>query len=422
MENLNRVKEILSFIETSVTQFHFVAKASSFLSENGFILLDETKPFNLEKGKSYYLVRNSSSLIAFRIPERFESFHIVSAHTDSPVLKIKGDPEVKGNNVPVRLNVESYGGLLLFPWFDRPLSIAGRVFVKSGASIKEVLVNLDPFRLVIPSVAIHQKRESNDGWKISVQKDMLPLFSQSDDASFISFVAEKLGILKDDIIDMELNLYPTTEAMVWGKDNEFISCARLDDLECATTALFSLITSECKSQIPVCALFDNEETGSGTKQGALSDFLFNTLKRVSLSLGINEEEFYMLLSSTRMLSADNGHAVHPALPEKSDITNRVELNNGILVKYSSNQKYTTDGESGAWIKNFMKNNDIKYQNFYNHSDYPGGSTLGNLSAQKVSVRTCDIGLAQLGMHSPYETAGSKDLKELEKLFTLFLSV
>lgn len=416
---IRRAEELISFLNDCPTHFHFVNKACSILEENGFIKLDETKRFSLERGKSYFVTRNSSALIAFRVPESFDRIHIVSAHTDSPCFRIKGKPELKNGELPNRLNVETYGGLLLSPWFDRPLSIAGRVFVKGEDGIEEKLVKLDT-KVLIPNLAIHQNREANTGWKISVQKEMLPIYSE-EGLSLIDEVACKLSICKEDILDMDLYLSNDVDGMIWGKDNAFFSASRIDDLECAYASVAALTENGYRDGlISMIALFDNEETGSGTKQGALSDFLGNTISRIASSLGLDDEEKIMLTASSRMVSADNAHAVHPAWGEKADVSNKVYMNKGVVIKYAANQKYTTDGESGAFIKDLMDRNGIPHQDFYNNSDVNGGSTLGNLSSQKVSIRTCDIGMAQLAMHSPYETAGVKDAAILVDFFKAFL--
>ncbi len=285
--------------------------------------------------------------------------------------------------------------------------------------MEEKLINLgQKLTVVIPNLAIHQNREANSGWKISVQKEMLPLFGDGNE-NFLSYVAQAAECREEDLLDFELFLYNRTTPAFFGADNAFFASPKIDDLGCAWTALESLLVSEPKDKIAMAAVFDNEETGSGTKQGALSDFLLATIDRIAMSFQLNTEEKYMLLASSRMISADNGHAVHPNYAEKSDITNRPRMNGGVLLKYSANQKYTTDGESGAFVRLLMENNNIPYQVFHNNSDVAGGSTLGNLSSQKVSIKTCDVGCAQLAMHSSYESAGTKDTSALMDLFKAF---
>lgn len=416
---LTDTRRLLNFIMLSPSPFHAVSMAASELEAAGFIPLDERKPFSIKRGNSYYVKRNSSALIAFTVPSSFSGFHIVSAHTDSPCLKIKWNPEVKAQGMPTRLNVETYGGLLLQSWFDRPLSIAGRVFIKRNGKVEEKLVNMgQKMTLVIPNLAIHQNREANNGWKISVQKEMLPLFSDGD-VSFLDEVASSAECRKEDLLDYDLFLYNKTAPVFWGAEGEYFSSPKIDDLGCAWSALEALKTTAPTGKISMCALFDNEETGSGTKQGALSDFLLSVTERIMESLGMGVEEKYIQYADSRMISADNGHAVHPAWKEKSDVTNLPRMNGGVLLKYSASQKYTTDAESGAYVKNLMENNNIPYQVFHNNSDVAGGSTLGNLSSQKVSIRTCDVGVAQLAMHSSYESAGTKDTTALLSLFSSF---
>ncbi len=420
-ESLLAAERLMSFISSSPSPYHTVDNAKKRLLESGFIPLDEKKPFGVERGKSYFVKRSSSALIAFRVPDTPRYFRIVAAHTDSPCFKIKWNPVVKGKGMPSRLNVESYGGLLLYTWFDKPLSAAGRVFYKKDGEITEKHVDLSPvLDLVIPSLAIHQNREANNGWKISVQKEMLPIFSDGDD-EFLTLLSSFCGCDSEDIMDCDLFLYNRTAPVFSGVNREYFSSPKIDDLECAFTALEAITSTRSRDCLSMVALFDNEETGSGTKEGALSDFLQSVIERISLSLGWNSEEKYMALASSFMLSADNGHAVHPSYPEKSDVTNRPRMNGGILLKYASSQKYTTSGESGAWTRDLMERNGIPYQIFYNNSDMAGGSTLGNLSTQKVSIRTSDIGSAQLAMHSSYETAGTEDVLTMEKLFRAFLS-
>ncbi|MBS7378096.1 MAG: M18 family aminopeptidase [Sphaerochaetaceae bacterium] len=416
---LTDTRNLMTYILMSPSPFHAVAVAAKELEEKGFIALDEKKPFSVKRGGSYFVTRNSSALIAFRIPQSFKGFHISSAHTDAPCLKIKWNPDVKAKGLPSRLNVETYGGLLLQSWFDRPLSIAGRVYIKRGDRSEEKLVNMgQKYTVLIPNLAIHQNREANNGWKISVQKEMLPLFSDSD-LSFMDALALSSECRKEDILDYELFLYNRTSPTFWGAEGEYFSSPKIDDLGCAWSALEALKNSQPKDHIALCALFDNEETGSGTKQGALSDFLYSVTQRIMASLGLGEEERYMMYASSRMVSADNGHAVHPAWKEKSDITNMPRMNGGVLVKYSASQKYTTDGESGAYIRSLMERNSIPYQVFHNNSDVAGGSTLGNLSSQKVSISTCDVGCAQLSMHSSYESGGTKDTSALLSMFSAF---
>lgn len=417
-ETLLRTEELIDYISSSPSPFHAVENARGMLIDAGYTELNESRPFNVKRGGRYFVTRATSALIAFTVPENPSSFHIVAAHTDSPCFKIKWNPVVYGKDVPSRLNTETYGGLLIYTWFDRPLSVAGRVFTRKG----EILVDFnDKLNLVIPSLAIHQNREANNGWKISPQKEMLPLIGDSE-VDFMKIISEKCNCDRDDIIDYDLFLYNNTPAFFSGADKEYFSSSKIDDLECAYTSLKGLLSGKSDSFINMVTLFDNEETGSGTRQGALSDFLNATVERIALSLGWNSEEKYIALSSSFMLSADNGHAVHPAYPEKSDITNHPRMNGGVLLKYAASQKYTTNAETGAFVRTLLEKNNIPYQIFFNHSDLPGGSTLGNLSTEKVSIPTADVGVAQLAMHSSYETAGTEDVKTLIDFFSSFFAL
>ena len=421
-ECINTTKRLLDFISKSPSSYHVVKNAKDILKQNGFVELFEDRPFNLKKGGSYFVSRSSSSLIAFSIPNPPKAFNIVASHTDSPALKLKWNAQTETPNMPKRLNTEGYGGLLLYSWLDRPLSISGRVYVKNGEKIEEKLIDLsNRLNLIIPSLAIHQNREANNGWKISIQKEMLPLITDGE-GNYLETIAKTLGVKKEEIIDYDLFLYSLTPPTFSGLDNQYFSSSRIDDEECVYLSIEALVEAKSKNIISLIALFDNEETGSGTRDGALSDFLVSTINRISSSLEWSEEERYIALARSFMLSADNGHAVHPAYPEKSDITNRPRMNGGVLLKYAASQKYTTNGETGAFVRELLEKNNIPYQVFFNHSDYPGGSTLGNLSTQKVSIKTCDVGVAQLAMHSSYETAGTKDSLYLKELFKAFFSL
>ncbi|MDY5931112.1 MAG: M18 family aminopeptidase [Candidatus Ornithospirochaeta sp.] len=419
MTENNMLKDLLSFISSSPSQFHAVDSMKRMLSAAGFAELDERKRYSLKRGGAYYVSRNSSSLIAFRIPEGgFSSYSVISAHTDSPTFRLKPNPEVSASGYTV-LNAEGYGGMLISSWFDRPLSIAGRAFVLEDGSIKEHLVSFDRDLVMIPSLAIHQNREANKGINYSIQKEVRPLIAEGE-CSIDGLIAECLGVERKSILSSDLFLVNRTAPSVWGACGEFFSSPRIDDLECAYTAVRAIIESSSSDKLQIAALFDNEEVGSGTKQGALSDFLYQTIQRIMISLSVDEEERMMIQSSSFMLSADNGHAVHPNYPEKSDIVNHPRLNGGVLLKLSANQKYTTDGESYGFARFILERNSIPYQDFVNNSDVPGGSTLGNLSTQKVSIRTADVGLAQLAMHSSYESAGSRDIEHLYRFFRAFL--
>lgn len=404
------VEELFSFIESSPSVFHAIDYMKKMLDEEGYIHLLEGSRWELQAGGKYYVIRNGSSIIAFRIPKReFRGFQIFASHSDSPSFKIKENPEMDVDGVYVKLNVEKYGGMMCAPWFDRPLSVAGRLLVKEEGKIVTKLVSVDRDLLLIPNLAIHMDRGVNDGHKYNVQKELLPLYGLEEaKGTFMQKIAEAAGVKQEDIIGNDLFLYNRMKGSVWGADQEFISIGKLDDLQCAFGSIKGFLAAEDGESIPVHCVFDNEEVGSSTKQGAASTFLRDTLTRINESLGRTAGEYCQALASSFMVSADNGHAVHPNYTEKACPTNRPYLNKGIVIKYSANQKYTTDGVAAALFEEICGRAEVPYQVFFNRSDVPGGSTLGNISGNQVAVNCVDTGLPQLSMHSPYETAGVKD--------------
>ena len=386
------------------------------LEKEGYKELKEEEHWEIIPGGNYYVTRNNSALIAFSIPKKpVWKFHIMASHSDSPALKIKENPEIEVEKAYIKLNVERYGGMLLAPWFDRPLSVAGRLIVRKDGEIQEKLVTVDKDLLIIPNLAIHMNREVNDGYKYNVQKDMLPLYSSYEGkGSFMKQVAAEAGVEEKDILGHDLFLYDRTAGTIWGADEEFVSAPRLDDIQCAFASFEGFLRGEHKKSIAVHCVLDNEEVGSSTKQGAASTFLKDTLKRINMGLGRTEEEYLMALADSFMVSADNAHALHPNHTDKTDPVNRPVINGGIVIKYNANQKYCTDGVSAAIFKDICDKAGVPYQTFVNRSDMAGGSTLGNISNTQVPMKTVDIGLAQLAMHSVYETAGVKDTENLAK--------
>ena len=317
---------------------------------------------------------------------------------------------------------EKYGGMICAPWFDRPLSIAGRLVVSEGSRLVSKLVNVDRDLVMIPNLAIHMNRQVNDGYAYNAQKDMLPVFGSLEaKGTFMSLIAEAAGVKEEDILGHDLFLYNRQPGTIWGADETFLSCGRLDDLQCAFSSVKAVIEGENSSSISVAAIFDNEEVGSGTKQGADSTFLKDVLERINDSLGRTREQYLMAVASSFMISADNAHAVHPNHADVADPTNRPAINEGIVIKYNANQKYTTDAVSAAVFKALCKKVQVPVQTFTNRSDIAGGSTLGNISNAHVSLNTVDIGLPQFAMHSPYETAGVKDTCYLIKAATEFFN-
>lgn len=417
-------KELLAFIEKSPSTFHVIANVKEMLEAEGFEELREHQTWNLKKGGHYYVTRNGSSLIAFKVPQKeFCGFHIMASHSDAPTFRIKENGEISVEKLYTKLNVEKYGGMLMAPWFDRPLSIAGRVLVQEENRIVTKLVSIDRDLVLIPNLAIHMNREANEGYKYNPQVDMLPLFGdETAKDALMDLVAQAAGVAKDAIVGRELFLYNRMKGTIWGAGREFISSPKLDDLQCAYSSVKGFLKGKNEHTALVCCIFDNEEVGSGTKQGAAATFLKDTLQRMNRSLGGSEEEYLKAVASSFMISADNGHAVHPNHPEKTDPTNRPKMNGGILIKHSANQKYTTDAVSAALLRMICEKAQVPYQDFLNRSDMLGGSTLGNISNMQVALNTADIGVAQLAMHSPYETGGVKDTYYLQKMAETFYSL
>lgn len=403
-------ESLLDFIKKSPTAFQATAEMQKKFTENGYQLLSELEHWILQPGGKYVVTRNHSALITFSIPQKeSRKFHIIASHSDSPTFKIKENPEIRVDNAYTKLNVEGYGGMLMAPWFDRPLSLAGRVIVRCDGSLKEELVNIDRDLVMIPSLAIHMNREANKGVSYNPQKDLLPLLGCGDSKpELFNIIAEELKVSTEDILAHDLFLYNRMEGTIWGADREFVSAPRLDDLQCAFASMEGMLAGKHEESIAVHGVLDNEEVGSGTKQGAASTFLKDTLRRINDGLGRTYEEYLMALADSFMISADNAHALHPNYIEKADPVNRPLPNKGIVIKYNANQKYCTDAVSAAKFKDLCDRAGVKYQTFVNRSDVPGGSTLGNISNTQVPMNTVDIGLPQLAMHSPYETAGVED--------------
>ena len=415
-------ESLLAFIKKSPTAFQATAEMEKKFAENGYQLLSEQEYWKLQPGGKYIVTRNHSALIAFSIPKKeCRKFHIIASHSDSPAFKIKENPEMRVENAYTKLNVEGYGGMLMAPWFDRPLSVAGRVVVRRDGSLKEELVNIDRDLVMIPSLAIHMNREANKGVSYNPQKDLLPLLGCGDSKpELLKIVAEEIKVKEEDILAHDLFLYNRMEGTIWGADREFVSAPRLDDLQCAFASMEGMLAGKHEKSIAVHCVLDNEEVGSGTKQGAASTFLKDTLLRINMGLGRTYEEYLMTLAGSFMVSADNAHALHPNYTDKTDPTNHPVLNKGIVIKFNANQKYCTDAVSAAIFKELCTKAGVPYQTFVNRSDIAGGSTLGNISNTQVPMNTVDIGLPQLAMHSPYETAGVKDTEYLvraaEELF------
>lgn len=413
-------RDLIHFIAKSPSTFHAVRGIKAALLYAGFTEIREEDTWQIEKGGKYVVTRNGSALMAFTVPEEgAEAFHITASHCDSPTFKIKENPEI-ADGPYVKLNVEGYGGMIMSTWLDRPLSVAGRLLVTENGHLAEKLVAIDGTMLVIPSVAIHMDRSVNQHKEWKVQKDMLPLYGMTGAKTpFMDVIAVAAKVRAEDILAHDLILYSRVPGTIWGEEREFISSPKLDDLQCAFACFRGFTQGQKKKYISVYALFDNEEVGSATSQGAGSTFLANTLERLARSLGYSYDETMAMIARSFMISADNAHSVHPNHPEYADPVNRPVINGGIVIKYSAAQKYATNAFSAAYFKKLCKDHDIPTQTFTNHSDNPSGSTLGNISNTVIAIPTVDIGLPQLAMHSSYETAGVKDTAYLVDAVTKF---
>lgn len=414
-------EKLLEFIDRSPSCYQAVENVQELLKKSGYIELRECDKWELAYGQKYYVNRNESSIIAFHLPKgEAKGFHIIASHSDSPCFKVKETPEMVVENQYVKLNVERYGGMIMSTWLDRPLSIAGRVVVSNNGRMESKMVSIDRDLLIIPNIAVHMNRDINKGVEYNAQTDMLPLFGGIESKeTFDKLIAEAAGVKAEDILGSDLFLYNRENGKVFGAAEEFIAAPRLDDLECVFASATALTETTPDSYVNLIAVFDNEEVGSLTRQGAASTFLQDILKRVAEALKLTESDYLRMIAESFMISADNAHAVHPNQPDKADPTNRPYLNGGIVIKHHGSRKYTTDAMSAAMMKQICKKAGVPYQSYANRSDIAGGSTLGNISAAQVPVNTVDIGLAQLAMHSANETAGSKDVEYLVKAMTSF---
>lgn len=426
------IDRLLTFLDASPVNFLAVKNIVDKLEDAGFKCIDPTLPIgNIKPGDKIYVTKNDSSVYAFHIGNKSlaeEGFNMICAHCDSPTFRIKPNAEITGDGNIVKLNTEVYGGPILSTWFDRPLTIAGRVIVKSNdvMSPKTMLLHIKRPLLQISNLAIHFNRQVNDGVKLSRQKDMLPIFGIVNDQlekgnMLINLICEELKINKNDILDFDLYLADATPACTFGIHNEFISSGRLDDLSMCYAGLEALIASPCSNKTKVLAIFDNEETGSQTKQGAGSPFLASIIKRIAMAQGGNEESFWQAVERAFMISADNAHAWHPNYSEKYDPTNHPVLGGGPVIKFNAAQKYASDAVSAAIFASICNEAKVPCQRFVNHSDVAGGSTLGNILAASIPLRGVDMGNAILAMHSCRETGSTADHIYTVKAFTRFFS-
>ena len=416
--------DLVEFLQESVTPFHAAATAESWLRAAGYTRLEEADYWNLEPGKGYYVTRNGSSVVAWRVPEHaIGGWRIVASHSDSPSWKVKND-RVENDGCR-RLSVEGYGGMIMPTWLDRPLTVGGRVIVKTEDGIESRLVCIDRDLLVIPSLAIHFQRDVNKGPTYNPQIDMQPLWGPADSRTLTDLVAEELGVDPADILDTDLQLVTRQTPTQIGPDGEFFMAPRIDDLECAATTLLGFLDAAAETDsacAPVWAMLDNEEVGSSSRMGAESSYLRDVLDRIIEAVPHSGQAMPRALANSFMLSADNAHATHPNFPQKSDPCAPVRLGGGVVLKYNASQKYTTNAVSGAVFRAVCQKAGVPVQVFTNRADEAGGSTLGNLQSHTLPIPMADIGLAQLAMHSAVETASVADAEAMTKAVAAFYRV
>ena len=405
---------LFSYIAACPTAFQAAAHTAALLEAEGYRPLRETEEWMLEPGGRYYVMRNGSSLIAFRLPKgRPVGFMMTAAHSDSPTFKIKENAELTGEN-ETRLSVEGYGGMLCASWMDRPLSVAGRAMVRTEDGVAMRLIDLHDDLALIPNVAIHMNRDANNGAKYNFTVDMQPLYGEK--GGFHRRIAEAAGVVEEDLLTHDLFLYNPQPGVEWGG---YISAPRLDDLQCAFASLQGFLTAGESQSAAVYCLFDNEEVGSQTKQGAASTFLRETLERICDALGLT---LRTMAAGSFLLSCDNAHAVHPNHPEYADKNHAVRMNGGVVIKYNASQRYATDAVSAALFQTVCEAAGVPFQRYANRPDMAGGSTLGSIANTQVSLNMADIGLAQLAMHSAFETAGAEDTAHMVQALKTFFGM
>lgn len=414
----DHARKLVDFIYDSPSAFHAVESTRKMLESSGFSELSEKDRWKLEKGGRYYMIKNSSALIAFIVGTgevHEEGFRIIGAHTDSPTFRIKPAAEMTAENHYIKLDIETYGSPILNTWLDRPLSVAGRVALKSRDIYNPVtrLVNIKKPMLIIPNLAVHLNKGVNSGAELNKQKDMLPLMALINEklekgSCLLNAIAEEINVEPSDIIDFDLFLYEFERGVIMGLNDEFISSPRLDDLAMVHAGAVALANTEASKSTGVLACFDNEEVGSTTKQGADSQLLSGILERIVISLGGDREDFFRSIASSFMISADLAHAVHPNTGEKHDPQNRPLINKGPVIKISANMNYATDSRSAAAYAQLCAKAGVPVQWFVNRSDEPGGSTIGPISSSHLNIRSVDIGTPILAMHSARELGGVLD--------------
>lgn len=424
------IKRLLSFLDASPVNFLAVKNISEELEKNGFRRVNPQEPLGkIEAGEKFFVTKNDSSIYAFQIgkkPLADAGFHMICAHCDSPTFRIKPNAEMLCEGGIVKLNTEVYGGPIMSTWFDRPLTLAGRVIVKDENAMnpQTLLLHVKRPLLQISNLAIHFNRQVNDGVKLSKQKDVLPILGIINDELekgnlLMNVITGELNIQKEDVLDFDLYLADATPACTFGVHDEFISSGRLDDLSMCWAGVEAIIASDANDTTQVLAIFDNEETGSQTKQGAGSPFLSYMLQRIALAQSHTEEAYYQAVERAFMISADNAHAWHPNYSEKFDPTNHPKLGGGPVIKFNAAQKYASDAVSAAIFANICDAAGVPCQRFVNHSDVAGGSTLGNILASSIPLKGVDMGNAILAMHSCRETGSVIDHEYCVKAFTKF---
>ena len=411
-------EQLFDFLAASPSCYHAVQALAERLERNGYAQLREQDAWALTPGGKYFVTRNGSSLLSFRIPQSAPAgFLMAAAHTDSPTFKIKHNPEKKSGPY-VQLSTEKYGGMLMGTWFDRPLSVAGRVVTAKDGKLETKLVDVDRDLAVIPSVAIHMNRAANEGFKFMANIDTLPLYGmQEASGSFRSVVAKAAGVQEDEVLGEDLSLYVRTRGTCLGAKNEFILAPRLDDLGCVFGLLEGFLAAKASGSVPVFCAFDNEEVGSETKQGAASSLLSDTLRRIALALGLNEEGYLRMLAQSFLVSADNAHGVHPNHPEYADSLCAPVLNGGVALKRSP--RYSSDAETCAVVRGLCEAHGIPLQTYMNRADLPGGSTVGSMASSLLAMPAADIGVPLLAMHSARELMGLRDQDAFCRLCTAF---
>lgn len=417
----NYVNDLMNFIDNSPTAFHATANITNILDDAGYSELLEESTWDVKRTGKYYVKRNDSSIIAFEVPSgEVLGLKITAAHSDSPCFKLKTNPEKITEGAYISLNTEKYGGSIMPTWLDRPLGIAGRVVIKENNEIKSILVDLEDDVAIIPNLAIHMNPDINKGKNYDAQVDMLPIIgSENAKDALMEKIAITAGVHEADVLASDLLLYNNEESRIVGLNKEYICAPRLDDLQCAYGLIQGLTSSPTsENMIKICAIFDNEEVGSSTRQGADSTFLCDVIDRILSTLKLTDKK-HEILASSILISADNAHAVHPNHPEASDPSNKPLMNKGIVIKHNANQKYTTDAVTEGYFVSLCKEADVPYQHYCNKSTIAGGSTLGNISISHLSIPSIDIGLPQLAMHSAYETAGVKDVEYLITVINKF---